>query len=167
MTYCPLLYRLRAQERYLIWVENDPDLVVTESGRIPTFKDLLAARSYADTKGYILKPEEPAAHDLDWISAWYRDSGQVIDCEKALVAWNLFRDIAVSVGAAGTEFNTIDAAAQNIYKKLFWGNNLPSVTPKGQHYTPEWSPEDRRKLGALLSCGLELFENCTLECLSN
>lgn len=41
VTCFPLLYRLRAKERYLIWAENNPDSIVTTAAfQIPTFKDL-------------------------------------------------------------------------------------------------------------------------------
>jgi hypothetical protein len=29
--------------------------------------------------------------------------------------------------------------AQTIYEKVFYANNLPTITPSGEHYEPEWS----------------------------
>jgi hypothetical protein len=45
-----------------------------------------------------------------------------------------------------------------IYHKLFWGNNLPPVTPEGCHFNPEWSRDELAALAGVLSAGLEMFQ---------
>lgn len=159
MTYFPLLYRLRAQDRYLIWAENGPDSVITNSTlQIPTFTDISELQIYAQSNGYTLQLGQPGLHDLDWVATWCANSNAEINCDQALAAWNLFADVASSVGDAGRKFNVADASAKTVYQKVFWGNNLPSVTPKGRRYIPEWSDNERLKLKAVLSQGLKLFE---------
>ena len=47
-----------------------------------------------------------------------------------------------------------------MYDKLFWGNNLAPVTPKGRQYVPEWSPAEMKSLAKVLTLGLDLFVCC-------
>jgi len=71
-----------------------------------------------------------------------------------LNAWNLFGDIATSVDA---EFDSDRQLSQRVYEKLFWGNNLPSVTPPGKHYTPLWNEDELSLMRAILGHGLDIF----------
>ena len=80
-----------------------------------------------------------------------------MQCEEALCAWNLFSDVAASFQKRGFAFENRDAQFPAIYKKLFYGNNLPSITPEGKQYIPEWSQEEISSLADVLTAGLELF----------
>ena len=76
-----------------------------------------------------------------------------------MAAWNLFSDVAHSMPDKGSAFEHLDSQP-TIYDKLFWGNNLPSMTPEGMHYSPEWSAAEVASLAEILSAGLDLFESC-------
>jgi hypothetical protein len=165
--YFFLLYRLNAQNRYLIWVSHEKDsnekdaVVVDAAGFIPTFEDPTLLRQYADLHHYHLRSEEPILHDLDWVAAWTKSPDGSVNCEEALAAWNLFGDVAESTGKEESAFKHLDSQFLPIYKKLFWGNNLPSTTPEGKQYIPSWSSEEIISLQAILTAGLDLFESCT------
>jgi hypothetical protein len=110
--YFPLWYRLKARDRYLIWVSNEQIeqtyqtfLVVDAAGFIPSFENLLALREYAALNNYRLESEKPRLHDLDWVASWIASPEAPIDCNEALAAWNLFEDIAASIGDRGSAFN--------------------------------------------------------------
>ena len=79
------------------------------------------------------------------------------DCNKILAAWNLFGDVATSLGEPGAVFRRMDSQFRAIYNKLFWGNNLPSVTPEGSRDIPEWSSDELDSLVKIMISGLELF----------
>ncbi|MGA7415342.1 MAG: hypothetical protein WBW33_33020 [Bryobacteraceae bacterium] len=129
MGYFPLRYRLEGRERYLIWIGDEQDSIVVEpNGAIPNFSDALLVRQYAEPRQLTRETEEPVLHNLDWVQSWCSDGKDPIDCAEALNAWNLFADVAASVGAAGIDFRAIDRCAPATYQKLFWGSNLPAVT---------------------------------------
>ncbi len=162
MKYFPLLYRLRSSERYLIWISDELDsLAVDSGGFVPSFADVVSLRQYANLHHYNLEIEKPVLHDLDWVAARRMSPATPIDCQEALAAWNLFGDIAVSIPSRGISFKELKSQSFEIYDKLFWGNNLPAVTPKGERYIPEWSPDELGTLSQILTAGLELFESCT------
>jgi hypothetical protein len=162
MEYFPLWYRFNSEDGYLIWISDEKDSVVVEAGGfIPTFKDHSFLRQYADTNHYSLQSGEPILHDLDCVAAWTKSPAEPVNCEEALAAWNLFGDVAASVGGRGIAFQHLDSQLLAIYRKLFWGNNLPSMTPQGSQYVPEWSPDEIASLTEILITGLDLFASCT------
>jgi hypothetical protein len=160
MMYFPLLYRLQGKERYLIWISDETDSVkVDTDGFVPSFRDLRSLREYADQKYHTLETEEPKVHDLDWITNWRVAMTNVVDCEGALLAWNLFSDVAASFPNRGLPFESLNSKFPAIYRKLFHGNNLPSITPGGKQYVPDWCPGEISSLADVLTSGLELFRS--------
>jgi hypothetical protein len=43
--------------------------------------------------------------------------------------------------------------------KLFFGNNLPSMTPRGEHFEPEWSAEELGVLRARIETAVDLIRS--------
>jgi hypothetical protein len=162
MQFPPLLYRLGAEDRFLIWISDEKDCVVVDAeGFIPSFENAACLRAYAHQKHYELEDEEPILHDLDSVVSWTKAPDTRIDCSKTLLAWNLFVDVARSVPKKGAAFERLDVEFPNIYKKVFLGNNLPAITPRGKKYIPKWSREEVASLAEILTIGLGLFESCT------
>jgi len=159
--YYPLLYRLRNEAGFLIWISNGDDSVLVDAdGSVPSFKDLKTLESFAEKNGIPLESETPLLHDLDWVARWRIAKNTEVECVQALGAWNLFRDVATSVQAKSSEFAKLDRQWPLIYDKLFWGNNLPAMTPEGRSYAPQWTPQETQSLAAVLIAGLDLFESC-------
>jgi hypothetical protein len=162
MQFFPLLYRLGAEDRFLIWISDEKDRVIVDAeGFIPSFPNATSLRAYADRNHFALEAEEPILHELDWISSWAKAPDPQIDCRDTLAAWNLFSDVARSVPRQGIHFVRLDAQIPNVYEKVFWGNNLPAMTPQGKRYVPTWSPEEVAWLSEILTLGLDLFRSCT------
>lgn len=163
MEYFSLLYRLHTEERYLIWMSDEQDSVLVHAGGfVPSFGSLASLREYAALNDYTLRDEEPRLHDLDWIATWVAQTDAPVDCIRTLNVWNLFVDVSVSMPDKGVAFynDQLDSELRPIYDKLFWGNNLRAVTPKGEHYIPEWSQEELRSLARVLTLGLDMFRSC-------
>ncbi len=157
--YFILLYRLDQIDRYLIWYTHDIDrLLVDKNGYVPSFANLSSLDNYAKKNLITLEAEAPLLHNLDQVKKWVDNPKKSnINCQDFLAAWNLFTDLAVSV-----EDITFDCQSQltnNIYDKLFWGNNLPAVTPGGKHYQPIWTDEELEILHKILNDGLLLFHS--------
>jgi hypothetical protein len=163
MKYFPLFYRLGTEQRYLLWVSNEHDSVAVDAGGfVPSFRDLTALRQYTDLNHFNIESGEPVLHDLEWVATWVMAPVAPVDCVEALAAWNLFGDIAVSIPGRGIAFRKLadSQIVRPIYDKLFWGNNLPAMTPKGERYVPEWSQDELRSLVEVMTAGLELFASC-------
>jgi hypothetical protein len=166
MPYFALLYRLGGQRRYMIWVSNDTDYVaVNAEGLLLSFPSLATLRQYADAKGWPIEPEEPILHDLDAVASWVLATDSPVNCVETLAAWNLFCDVANSVSSPNKKsFEMLNSQlGRPIYDKLFWGNNLPAMTPEGEHFVPAWSKQEVKSIAALLSAGLEMFSSCIVQ----
>lgn len=160
-TYYRLWYRLDHTDGYLIWFSNDTDDVVTQpDGTVPSFRDQEALQAYASSHHLTLDEMEPLLHDLDVIVEWLgRSLSAELDCDTFLTAWNLFGDLSASVNG---DFDRDRKRTQHVYEKLFWGTNLPSVTPPGKYYTPLWSDEELLLMREILTNGLMLFRKSVL-----
>ena len=165
--YYTVRYRLDNKDRYLIWFrteEEDLDgVVVGKNGTIPIFINETDLMNYAESCGFM--PVESSAsviHNLDAIAKWLnekkRQRARRVDCEKFLNDWNLLGDVSSSIGG---DFDPQKERTQKIYEKLFWGNNLPSLTPPGKFYVPIWSGREMQTLHEVFSQGLLMFRSHT------
>ena len=171
----PVWYRLDNRDHFLIWYqmeEASEDLdgvVVLSNGTIPVFASLDALASYAEVENIRLEVNAlPLAksdvnlHDLDTVVKWLRvkrskpEGPTAINCDEFLGAWNLFADVSRSIGGS---FDVDRQRTAKIYEKLFWGNNLPSMTPVGRYYIPLWSNDERRIIREVMSQGLNMFRS--------
>ncbi|MBV9791394.1 MAG: hypothetical protein JOZ51_24575 [Chloroflexi bacterium] len=155
-TYYYLWYRLDHRDGYLLWFSNDVDgLITTPDGMVPSFGALPGLQAYASLAQLDLQEDAFLLYDLDVVAAWLRQPLETeLDAEELLNAWNLFTDLAASVNSS---FEENRALTQPVYEKLFWANNLPSVTPAGKQYIPVWSDDELRVMQEVLSHGLDLF----------
>ncbi|MEW5858947.1 MAG: hypothetical protein AB1861_16445 [Cyanobacteriota bacterium] len=154
-------YRLDQVDSYLIWYENEPDGVILDStGIVPIFPEIDRLLAYVGSLGLHLEKQELILLDLDVVKHWLdKQRNTHIDCDRFLCAYNLFSDVALSVDDNG--FDRDRQRTNSIYNKLFWGNNLPVVTPLGKHYEPIWRDDEIEMLRELLEYGLKMFRRVT------
>ncbi len=161
-TYFPVAYRLDKQTKYLIWYDDDADGVLTADGGVPVFRTLIHLRAFATEHALKLQKERPTHYDLDAVDRWRKVRGgkksRYLKCNLLLDAWNLFGDISASTGRA---FPGAASEANLLYQKLFYGLNLPSITPEGQHYTPAFSRAELQALRHICHQGLLLIRTAT------
>lgn len=158
--YYRLLYRLDGRDALLIWYSNDRDGVIVHDGCMSSFSSEDALRQFAAQRQLTLVDEVPRLHDLDSVQRWVLcPRGQAMDCATTLAAWNLFSDVACSIPDPGTDFSKIDSEHNDIYEKLFFGNNLPAITPEGAQYDARWSDLEVVALAQILDCGLRFFRS--------
>jgi hypothetical protein len=140
--------RVDGRDRYFLQesIDEVPDRVVLDrDGFVLSFPSETAAREAGE-----LCPEEVSVYDLDALEAWCKSADEVGECSVLLAAWNLLNDLHVGDGL----FVRAEARATATYDKLFWGSNLPAMTPPGEHYTPSWSASELAALKHVLLLGL-------------
>lgn len=72
-------------------------------------------------------------------------------CKVLLDGWNLLEDIARTVGAPkNLRIYTKKGPVFKMYEKLFYGNNLRPVTPKGKEYWPIWTEAELKAFKSAL-----------------
>lgn len=119
--YYLLWYRLKAKDRYLTWTWREETgetlLVINAASFIPSFGSPAVLREYAKRNNFNLESEKPRLHDLDWVASWIGRPRRRFDCKKALVVWNLYIDVAASIGDRGSAFKQLDKTPPAIYQK--------------------------------------------------
>jgi hypothetical protein len=148
-------FRWHGRLAFFIWLSSDIDGVVMDAGRsLKLFDSLDSLSEFAKAEGLILSNEEPSFWDFDNVLAWSAKPRPPVDCPRLLDTWNMLADIHASRGNTNDLLNHADQRARAAYEKLFWGCNLPVVTPEGQRFNPIWSQEDCLSLARLLRLGL-------------
>lgn len=133
-------------------------LLLDAAGRIAFYSTIAELVEQAELLHLPLQAEPPPLYDLDRLTvqlATLRPS--TIDCALLLDSWNLFTDAGASL--RWSRFDPKSSRTQKLYEKLFWSNNLPAMTPVGEHYRPSWSVREVRQLRIILSDGLRLFRH--------
>lgn len=148
-------YHLDAKDSFLIWFSNDKGgFVVDESGFIPSFENKNDLKNYADEIQIDVDLNNPNLIELDSVKDWLNNGGEIKDYNPFLNAWNLFEDISVSTNDV---FDKDKEITNDIYNRIFWGSNLPAVTPEGESFTPTWTKKELDVIREILSFGFQMF----------
>jgi hypothetical protein len=155
--YYAYWYRLDDKDSFLIWFSNENDgFVVDENGLIPSFVNLSGLQKYANEKQMDVDVENSELLNLDVVQSWLNNSEQKIaDYNPFLNAWNLFEDISVSTNG---NFDANKKLTKEIYNKIFWGCNIPAVTPEGKSYEPIWTKKELKIICETLDFGFQIFK---------
>ena len=156
------VFLMSQKKCWVIWYNGEIDgLVVNASGKVMCFSTPELARAYANRHAIELEDKPPAQYDFDRLERWTRRRAALhIDCVEFLNAWNMLSDVLASTGGS-PRFSAQDSRMNQIYEKLFYGNNLPSVTPRGRRYVPRWSSQEMGSLAQLLRVGIHELRRVT------
>ena len=130
--------------------EDDGDGVLVNNGRIVSVRTPEAFSIIAREYGLDLDEENTEPQNLDALERLLELPMSDDTCSRILNAWNLFNDIARSVGAT---LNDRSPDADRCYDKLFAGNNLDSITPSSDHYSPYFGDGERGLIAEILDRG--------------
>ena len=153
--YFLVAFLLDQRKRWVIWYSGERDgFVLSEPGKIATFETSVMAMTFAaDNQIHIELAKAPSTYDFDRLLRWTRRRlPRRIKCEEFLDAWNFITDVVATIGASA-RFNALNSQVDPIYRKLFWGSNIPSVTPNGKSFIPNWSNTEMTSLANLLRLG--------------
>ncbi|MDE5764013.1 MAG: hypothetical protein K2N49_07275 [Ruminococcus sp.] len=141
---------------FLIWYEDEnmKDRVYTSDGKAIVFHCENQARKKAGQLGF--EAGETVFYDVERLFYWIETHSKEMDCDFLIDFWNMFSDIACSVG---TELEPIKTRRiKRCYNKLFWGLNLPAVTPEDCEYEPVFTKRERKLIREIMRTGLEIFD---------
>jgi hypothetical protein len=143
---------------FISWSNDHDGVAVDGAGSIRLFDSLDSLSRFILAEGLTLTEKDSSFWDFDSVLAWCTDPRPPVDCSKLLNAWNMLDDIHASRGRTNDLLSHADQQGRAVYDKLFYGCNLPSMTPEGQSFNPSWSAEECRSLAQLLRLGLAELE---------
>lgn len=165
----PVCWVLADGERHLLWrnggAKPDEYVRARQSHNILVARSVRGLSRAARSSGFELSEEKPQVIDLRVIRTVLRSirPGRPLSKRSASVlleAWNALEDLERSIGQP---FMTSKAfrkeAIDAVYEKLFFGLNLPPVTPAGCCYHPVLSEYERAALRSILRKGLSAAES--------
>lgn len=152
--YYPCIFKIKDSERVLCWgygLDNDPNhFLKAADGRLVCYDAL--ASMHADgafNRSYTLHYGDAASYDFKVFFRLVNQlrHGRVSNTKSASVllnTFNMFEDLAYTLDLHAEALLKGNPLVDKIFEKLFWGNNLPSVTPEGESYHPFWNKEEAK-----------------------
>lgn len=154
--YYAYWYRLDDRDSYLIWYSNETDgFIIDDEGFIPSFTKVKDLQIFAKKKNLTVDVEKPNLITLDPVKNWLKNGGEIEDYNSFLNTWNLFEDISVSTNG---NFDKEKEITNGIYNRIFWGCNIPAVTPEGKCFTPTWTKKELKIIHKTYNFGFQIFE---------
>ena len=151
------------RDKYFLWVDGEGEqdhFAVLPNGKIASAASKDDICAWSKTMGLHVSENKPVRIDLDevflLIDRLKTDEPiEKHDCEALINAWNLLEDFAKSIGLIEANGKSPDRLG-NLYQRLFFGNNLPSMTPEGKSYSPNIGLKEQKELASYLS---EIWRN--------
>lgn len=156
--YYPFSFSLYGKDYYCIWYTDEKDGFLEKCNRILTFQNQQQLYIYAKDNDLTFR-DNITELSIDIAVDWLREKSNNIDCKYFLDFWNTISDLAYTVHESFYGNYETDIIL-NIYDKLFYGNNLPSIKGDGENYYPAWSMEEIDVLIQVVKDGLRIIDTC-------
>ncbi len=153
--------RLRGTLIFVVWHSEERDgFVREEAGRLRAACTSEALTATAGVRSVVPVKSEPIEYDFDRVRAWCAAPEVAgVDHAAFLDAWNFFDELAGLHDGADTPYTRLSRGAAECYDKLFWGSNLPAVTPPRERFELAWQADELIELRRVLEAGLGLLES--------
>lgn len=135
--------------------DDSLDTIVAHDGHLVVGRDIsdllrrLAEAGHRPERA-VTDEDFPRCIDFDHVRRAVEREPAEASYSSVLDAWNLLDDALL---ASGKPLRFQGRLAETAYDKLFWGLNLPSLTPEGEEYHPTWRRKEWRKVRQLMIRG--------------
>jgi hypothetical protein len=146
----PHCYIYKGKRTFLVWRtrKDEPDTFKLDSNnRLVSAKSEQELRNLLGNDSEQLRRSESTTIDLDKFWRALRNlkagtSSSTKTCTILLDGWNFIEDLLRTVGLTQEIKKLHFPVLNKVYRKLFHGCNLPSITPEGKSYNPIWLQEE-------------------------
>jgi hypothetical protein len=149
-------FRLDRKISYVIWYSSEQDgILMGQENKVIALNSFELMIAYTQENNLPVVDESVPVFEFDLIVSWcIHPNPNQIDCRKFLDIWNVFADLALSIGTH-SQFGAADVDMGNLYDKLFYGNNLPAINLTDNLYEPNWSQDEACEIANLFVKGLQ------------
>jgi hypothetical protein len=156
-THYVVRWVLKEREFYLLWADGGATsdryaLVKQGASNFLVASTRKQLEIIASKRHLLVSTQATKTIDFDYVNLALLDIRptrhlSIERLEALLDAWNTFEDVARSTSVDLMQIAPHSRASMNtLYQKLFYGNNLPAVTPERKKYLPILIKEERRLL---------------------
>lgn len=158
--YFAFCMRMNGSNTFVIWYQAESDGFLRKpDNRLVAAFSIECLADAASRIGVTLAADQIIDYDFDRLRVWCQHpSAENVECPAFLDAWNCFDDLAGLRLNPDSAYAKLSRNAGPTYDKLFWGNNLPSVTPPGELFTPSWEADELETIRQVMEAGLALVE---------
>src|SRR5271157_1951201 len=157
------LCRVRLKEIVVFVVSHSGErdgFVRDKAGRLRAACTPEALTATAGARNVLPVNSEPIEYDFERIGAWCAAPELAgVDHAAFLDAWNFLDELAGLHNGADTLYTRLTRGAVECYDKLFWGSNLPAVTPPRERFDPARQADELIEFRRVLEAGLGLLES--------
>lgn len=153
--YYPFFFKFGNMTCYCIWFSDEIDSFLVKDDKILCFPSIITLKHYADLNK-ICYMEEITGIDIERAISWLNTAEEYVDCKYMLEFWNAASDVSNSLGEyfmGNLDFGIVN----DIYLKLFYGNNLPAVKGDEEDFIPEWNKNELETLIKVVNDGLRVI----------
>jgi hypothetical protein len=164
MEYYIVKFLFQEHTYYTIWILDDINGFVMESGSVKLFESQKALEEFCieramalgkDVTSYDGASYDVASFDVVKLYDWADSKNSAVDCKFILDFWNIIDDLSI---AMGKNFLGNDDRVTHTYTKLFAGTNPATLNNTGVMYEPTWSDEELDEIHSVMSNGLEIIK---------
>lgn len=127
------IYRIKYKKNigyYLWYSDEEKDRFLIQENVLRCFASIEDINHFKRSEGVLVEDDGMTVAIKETFLA-----EEEIDCNYFLELWNLAEDICTSFGQELKQLIS-DWNTNDLYEKIFWGNNFEALTPSGKEYIP-------------------------------
>lgn len=148
MKMYPYSYIFKKKRKILIWQSGKKDTFRVDSeGRLVVAENIKTLQSSLGEDSNRVHWNEASEIDFDrfWVVLKNLRTGRASSpktCSLLLNGWNFIEDMLRTFAMSKEKRRLKSPLLNRAYKKIFYGINLPSITPDNKSYSPLWEHEE-------------------------
>ena len=142
----PLLLRYQNMNKILLWNDNEDNnssFLLNNNNNLVSSDSIEKLQLYVDQ--YLNNIVFDELEEIDYNDFWHKiknlrknRGSSKRSCEILIDGWNIIEDLLKTYNNINMLRKLKTPIMDQVYGKLFYGMNLPSLTPKNRSYTPVW-----------------------------
>ncbi|MDR2522495.1 MAG: hypothetical protein LBC93_02175 [Synergistaceae bacterium] len=135
-----------SKKRYCVWYSFDDCGFAVKDDQVLCFDDVSSLKSYCHEHQITIDDDggDLDSYNVGTILDWLGGKIPGFDYQILLNFWNITTDIAESVSV--DFYGDTDGLVLDVYKKVFYANNLPILKGDGEDFIPTWDEEELLEL---------------------
>jgi hypothetical protein len=144
--YCAVEFVYLNKKQYCVWYSFDDCGFVVKDNQVLCFDDVSSLKSYCYEHEIDIYDDDDDldSYDVGAILDWLVGKIPGFDYQILLNFWNIAIDIAESVSA--DFYGNTEGIVLDVYRKVFYANNLPILKKDGEDFIPTWDEEELLEL---------------------